>query len=147
MDSALEKLEAAEFRLGLADEAKLEKLLAAGLVNIIKYLGSEHGIVRNKAVEVLVHVDRRVKDLRTVGLPLDKLVEHFGAASSPFELNFALMYIDLALARASPAARSECLPRLLARVSERPPPLRSIVLALFALYAPDVQLEPADRFA
>ncbi|KAJ1617883.1 proteasome stabiliser ECM29 [Pavlovales sp. CCMP2436] len=140
------KLDAAMLRLGLSDEPKLEKLLSIGLVNIIKFLGSEHAAVRAKAIEVLTHISKRVKDSRTA-LPLDKLVELFGVAASPFELNFALMYTDLALARATPAERSTALPHLLRRASERAPPLRAVALALFAQHAADVHLEPRERFA
>ena len=52
-------------------------------------------------MEVLSHVNKRIKDRKQIKLPLQKLVDQFVKPSSPMVKNFALIYVQTAFERAS----------------------------------------------
>lgn len=72
--------------------------------------------VRPKVLEVLSHVNKRVKGVTTLHLPLPELLALFSEpAQAPLVRNFALVYTETAFERAEPSER-------LTVVSHPPPP-------------------------
>ena len=57
-------------------------------------------------LEILAHVNKRIKALPSLQLPLHELVELYGSPhSGPMARNFALVYIENAAGRATTQAR------------------------------------------
>lgn len=53
-----------------------------------------------QVIEILSHVNKRVKNQREIGLPLTELWEIYtGANSTPMVKNFCIMYIEMAFER------------------------------------------------
>ena len=106
----LQKLEAAELRIGMAQDDKLAKLLDPALINILGFLGSPSAAVKQKTMAILSHLNKRLKADASISLPLGGLIKLFTAATTnPFVANFALVYIEMGLPRVPAADRSEDL--------------------------------------
>ncbi len=55
---------------------------------------------------MLSHINKRVKDQAHIGLPLGELLALFQKAGAPpMVRNFALVYVEMAAARATPEQR------------------------------------------
>lgn len=124
----LEKLNAAELRIGMCDDAKLAKLLDPALINILNFLASPLAPVKTKTMEILSHLNKRLKADASIALPVRNLITLFTTpTTASFVQNFALVYIEMGLPRVSdphPSTRTLLLclvhrtpgrPRLVAR--------------------------------
>ena len=91
-------------RVALTDDDKLEGVLAKLLPAVIAKLAGASPALQRKVLELLSHVNKRVKALPALQLPLHELVALFVASPAPLVRNFALVYLETTLARAPPAA-------------------------------------------
>ena len=92
-------------------------------------------------LELLSHVNKRVRGHDEVHLPLQQLLELYRATPSPMVRNFALVYVEMAFSRASEADRGAAVAPLLAGIALRPAQqtdmlLRMAVAGLEALASP-----------
>jgi proteasome component ECM29 len=71
-------------------------------------------------LELLSHVNKRVRGHEEVHLPLEQLLALFRGTPSPMVRNFALVYVEMAFQRTSEAERSAAIAPLLAGIAERP---------------------------
>ncbi|UYV76052.1 KIAA0368 [Cordylochernes scorpioides] len=93
----------------------LEQCLDRFLTPTILKLASPYEEVRNKVLELLSHVSKRVKSRPAVKLPVDALLTTLqDPQSGAFVTNFSLVYIRLGVPRLSPEKRAALLPSLLA---------------------------------
>lgn len=100
-------------RLALTDDTKLERVLSLLLPRLLRQLTPDlHADVRGKLLEVLSHISRRLANA-TIALPCEDLVGIAKETSSPFSRNFALVYLDMGIARAATEPRAALLPCLL----------------------------------
>lgn len=89
----------------------LQKLL----VIVIGMLKSPHEATRRKILEILSHVNKRIKGQMAIKLPLAELQAMFlDSASPPMTRNFALVYCEMAFERAEAADRLQTVRRLFA---------------------------------
>ncbi|QHO26945.1 uncharacterized protein DS421_7g203790 [Arachis hypogaea] len=113
-------------RLALCDDSKLEPLLSKLLPLCISSLSSNSAAVRNKVetqesvrvmeagadilgyvpgllvLEILSHVNKRVKLQPDIGLPLSELWELYSeSGATPIIRNFCIVYIEMAFQRVS----------------------------------------------
>jgi proteasome component ECM29 len=87
----------------------LQRLIPAAIAQ----LRSSHETTRKKVLELLSHVNKRVKSQPALKLPISELLALFTAdvppgepaASSATVRNFALVYTEIAAERAAPADR------------------------------------------
>lgn len=87
--------------------------------------------VRKKTLEILSHINRRVRDSPAVGLPLPELCALFTDASTPPTVrNFAIVYVEMAFERAPEASRLLHAPALLRGVGAASAAHRPILLRL-----------------
>ena len=99
----------------MCDDAKLAKLLDVALPNILGFLGVSSTAVKTKTMEILSHLNKRVKTNASIPLPLGALVKLFASSSTaPLVANFALVYIEMGLPRVGAADRADLIPTLLA---------------------------------
>ena len=107
----LAKLDAAELRIGLCEDANLAKLLDPALPNLLNFLTSTPP-VRAKLMAILSHLNKRVKGNAEIALPLRGLAElYLRPAAAPVVANFALVYLEMGLPRADLAQVLEAAAR------------------------------------
>ena len=100
----LSKLDAAELRIGMIEDAKLAKLLDPALCNILGFLSSTSAAVRQKVMGILSHLNKRLKADASIALPLGGLVKLFTADTSAPRSQSARTAPSLAV----PRRRSQC---------------------------------------
>ncbi|KAH8009001.1 hypothetical protein HPB51_008931 [Rhipicephalus microplus] len=71
-----------------------------------------------KVMELLVHVNKRLKSRPQVQLPVEALLTHYAASAggqqqSSFFVNFALVYLRMGFPRLPSCQQVELLPRLM----------------------------------
>ena len=140
-DAALiAKLDAAELRIGLCEDANLAKLLDPALPNLLNFLTSTPP-VRAKLMAILSHLNKRVKGNAEIALPLRGLAElYLKPAAAPVVANFALVYLEMGFGRASADERRALLPRLLVGLAARPAAHQEQLLALLLGALPTLPL-------
>ena len=137
----LQKLDAAELRIGMAEDNKLAKLLDPAMCNILNFLASPSAAVKQKAMAILSHLNKRLKADPSITLPLAGLIKLFTTASTNAMVsNFALVYIDMGLPRVSTAERSSLVPSLLVGVARRPAAQQDQLLPLLLASLPSIPL-------
>lgn len=95
-------------------DEQFESVLSKFLLPVLAKLNSPQEGVRKKVMELLVHVNKRLKSRPQVQLPVEALVAEYSRAScSSFVLNFALVYLRMGFPRLPPARQAELLPRLM----------------------------------
>ncbi len=83
---------------------------------MIGQLKSPHPRTKQKVLEILSHVNKRIKGQNAISLPLAELVQQFKSPeSAPMVRNFALVYAEMAFERAEPAAQLEAVSAAAAR--------------------------------
>ena len=115
--AVLERLEAIFFKVALTDESaeSLQQIIDQQLVRIISYLSPVPGdAVKNKVMEMLSHLNKRLQAAPSVRLPLMELLQLLkDPAASILQLNFAKVYIKMAFRRADAQLCSQLLPSVL----------------------------------
>ncbi|KAL6966666.1 hypothetical protein U1Q18_032452, partial [Sarracenia purpurea var. burkii] len=118
-------------RLALCDDSKLENLLSKLLPLSISFLSSHSPSVRKKVIEILSHVNKRVKHEPEIGLPLSELWElYMQAQSAPMVKNFCIVYIEMAFERLNIEEKETMTPILVAHISKLPPQHQEIILRI-----------------
>ncbi|KAG1660153.1 hypothetical protein FOA52_007810 [Chlamydomonas sp. UWO 241] len=129
-------------RLATTEDTNLEKVLLKLVPLVISKLATTHDAVRKKVLEILSHVNKRVKGQPSIKLPVAELLPMVslepapGAPHAPpadqlaMVRSFALVYLEMAFERAPADARLEALSPLLVGLSSRPPQHRAICLRL-----------------
>ncbi|XP_075170057.1 proteasome-associated protein ECM29 homolog [Haematobia irritans] len=111
----IELLERVLLRLGCADtDDKLEACVGRFLTPVILKITSPHDTVRNKVVEVLTHIKRRLSSRPLVQIPVEALIDQYKASSnSPFLQNFAIIFITMGYPRLNLETRSSLAAKLI----------------------------------
>lgn len=140
-EALLSKLEKAELRFGLCDDGKLSALLDPALPNILGFLANGDAAVRAKVMSILSHLNKRIRGDPAVRLPLGTLSRQFcSPATNGFVSNFALVYLEMGLARAPAADRASLVPALLAGVAQRSAAQQETLLQLLLSALPDLPI-------
>ncbi len=141
MERDLELLDRCLTKLAVSGEEIIEATVASILLPVLDKLGSsQDAAVRKKATEVVLTVHGLVKDRRAFALPLDDLVAAF--RSHPGSRVFSLLFLNMALERADPAAVRRLLPDLLVGISTVAAPLQQGLLRSLLPFFADL---PANR--
>ncbi|GAB4815511.1 hypothetical protein N2152v2_002557 [Parachlorella kessleri] len=112
------------------EDEVLERLLPI----VIGKLNGAPVAVQKKVLEILAHVNKRVKALPSLQLPLHELVALYGSPQAgPMARNFALVYIENAAGRATAQARFAELDGILKGLASRPAAHQEILLRIAAL--------------
>ncbi|KAL2973237.1 hypothetical protein AAZX31_14G035700 [Glycine max] len=118
-------------RLALCDDSKLEPLLSKLLPLCISSLSSQSVAVRNKVLEILSHVNKRVKLQPQIGLPLSDLWKLYSeSAAVPIIRNFCIVYIEMAFQRVNAKEKEDLAPDLLVNISKLPLQHQEIILRI-----------------
>lgn len=119
-------------RLGNADsDEQLEGCLTRFLPPVILKLSSPHEQVRTKVMELLVHVNKRVKCRAEVQLPVETLLQLYkDTTSNSFIINFSIIYITMGFPRMSREQQIALAPSLLEAVDNKPQGHQNSILML-----------------
>ncbi|CAB3243794.1 unnamed protein product [Arctia plantaginis] len=109
-------------RLGSTDsDEQLESCLTRFLPPVILKLSSPHEQVRTKVMELLVHVNKRVKCRTSVQLPVQTLLELYkDTTSNSFIINFSVIYITMGFPRLPRDKQISLAPSLLEAMENKP---------------------------
>ncbi|KAL1555169.1 proteasome adapter and scaffold protein ECM29-like isoform X1 [Salvia divinorum] len=120
-------------RLALCDDSKLQDLLAKILPLSIAALSSASAPLRNKVMEILSHVNKRVKHQATIGLPLSDLWKlYMDSSCAPMVRNFCIVYIEMAIDRVQKEEKQLLAPVFLTNISKLPSQHQDILLKIIA---------------
>ncbi|XP_062082273.1 uncharacterized protein LOC133788708 [Humulus lupulus] len=118
-------------RLALCDDSKLQSLLSKLLPITILSLSSPSSAVRNRVIEILSHLNKRVKPQPEIGLPLSELWNIYSEANAaPMVRNFCIVYIEMAFERAPTKVKEILAPMLLVNISKLPHQHQEIILRI-----------------
>ncbi|KAL2510922.1 ARM repeat superfamily protein [Abeliophyllum distichum] len=120
-------------RLALCDDPKLQDLLSKLLPLSIACLSSPSIPLRNKVIEILSHVNKRVKHQPQIGLPLAELWKlYMESSAAPMIRNFCIVYIEMSIERVPKEEKQIMAPVFLTNISKLPPQHQDILLRLTA---------------
>ncbi|KAG0174143.1 hypothetical protein DFQ29_007586 [Apophysomyces sp. BC1021] len=150
----LELLENVELKLAMcSNDAQLERTIGAFLPPILLKLSSTNELVRKKVMDILSHINKRVKSNQSIKLPFDNLLAQFTDVKvSMFVKNFTLIYLEMCLGRMTPEETANHIPSFLRGIARRPASQRLTLLhmtlpVLEKLKLPENQATPrADIF-
>ncbi|KAG6456419.1 hypothetical protein O3G_MSEX009728 [Manduca sexta] len=128
-------------RLGNADtDEQLEGCLGRFLPPVILKLSSPHEQVRTKVMELLVHVNKRVKCRTSVQLPVQTLLQLYkDPISNSFIINFSIIYITLGFPRLPRDQQLSLAPTLLEAIENRPQGHQDNILILLMPLLGDIK--------
>jgi proteasome component ECM29 len=101
-----------------------EENLNTFLPKLILKLATSDEVVRRKVMEILVHINKRIKSRPEVQLPLDDLLKMFNESSDAnlsFVTNFSLIYIKLSFPRLSKENKAIYVEKLLNCLENKSP--------------------------
>ncbi|XP_013177902.1 PREDICTED: proteasome-associated protein ECM29 homolog isoform X1 [Papilio xuthus] len=119
-------------RLGNVDtDEQLESCLNRFLPPVILKLSSPHEQVRTKVMELLVHVNKRIKCRADVQLPVQTLLQLYkDPAANSFIINFSKIYITMGFPRLPREQQLSLTPSLLEAIENKPQPHQDGILML-----------------
>nr|CBX24400.1 hypothetical_protein [Oryza glaberrima] len=118
-------------RLALAEDARLAPLLARVLPYAITSLASPAASVRKLVMEILSHINKRVKHRPEISLPmLDLWRIYTESTSSTIVRNFCIVYIEMAFERLLSEDKGSIAPDLLINISNVTEQHQGIILRL-----------------
>lgn len=141
-------LERVLLKLGLTDtdeqlEQQLNKFLGPVLLKIV----SPSEEVRKKVMEILTHVNKRLKSRPEVKLDLVPILKHYQESSNSFLINFAIIYITLGFPRLDLAAQTVLVPVILNCLEGKPEIHQNKLLMLILPLLGDIKFpeDPKER--
>ncbi|RUS30672.1 proteasome stabiliser-domain-containing protein [Jimgerdemannia flammicorona] len=136
-----------ELRFALCNtDAQLEKTIGTFLPPVLLKLGSPHEPVKKKVMEILVHINKRVKPAPQIKLPFDALLAQFSdPAIGVFVKNFTVLYLEMGYARMAPVDAAAYVPALIRGISQRPGPQRIAILHMILPVLIHYKLNPSEE--
>ncbi|XP_012265500.2 proteasome adapter and scaffold protein ECM29 [Athalia rosae] len=115
-------LERVFLRLGSAEtDEQLQASVCKFLPPVLLKLSSAQEGVRKKVMELLIHINRRVKSRPQVQLPVEALLlQYQDPAASSFVINFTIIYIKLGYPRMEISKQGELIPSVLNAIEGKP---------------------------
>ncbi|XP_031477538.1 uncharacterized protein LOC116248548 isoform X3 [Nymphaea colorata] len=118
-------------RLALTDDPKLETVLPKILPYSISSLSSGSPAIRKKVMEILTHLNKRVKHQKSIRLPVMELwKEYVEVGAALIVRNFCMIYIEMAFDRLTAEEKADMAPMLIANISKFPSQHQDILLRI-----------------
>ncbi|KAF7270517.1 hypothetical protein GWI33_016522 [Rhynchophorus ferrugineus] len=115
-------LERVFLRLGSAEtDEQLQNVLCKFLPPVLLKLSSQQEGVRKKVMELLIHVNRRIKTRPLVQLPIEALLTQYqDPEATSFVTNFTIIYIKSGFPRLEIEKQAELVPMVLNALQNKP---------------------------
>ncbi|KAM4809917.1 proteasome adapter and scaffold protein ECM29 [Rhinophrynus dorsalis] len=127
-----DQLERVFLRLGHAEtDEQLQSIISKFLPPVLLKLSSSQEGVRKKVMELLVHLNKRIKSRPRIQLPVETLlVQYQDPAAVSFVTNFTIIYIKMGYPRLPLEKQCELAPSLLTAMEGRPQPQQDSLMHL-----------------
>lgn len=118
----VEEVDKVLFKLATSDtDASLIKTLDRHLAPTLLKLSSSNENVRKKVMELLVHLNKRVKNNEQIQLPMDQLLDQYQDSSvNSFVTNFTIIYLKMGFPRQAMELKIKMVPKLLRALEDKP---------------------------
>ncbi|KAJ8960021.1 hypothetical protein NQ318_009458 [Aromia moschata] len=115
-------LERVFLRLGSAEtDEQLQNVLCKFLPPVLLKLSSQQEGVRKKVMELLIHVNRRIKMRPVVQLPVEALLTQYqDPSATSFVTNFTIIYLKSGFPRLPVEKQAELVPTVLNALENKP---------------------------
>ncbi|XP_076462653.1 proteasome adapter and scaffold protein ECM29-like isoform X2 [Babylonia areolata] len=119
-------------RIGSAEtDDQLETTLSKFLAPVLLKLNSSDEVIRKKVMELLVHVNKRLKSRSRIQLPVEALLSLFqDKEATPFVTNFTILYIKMGYPRMDFEKQAELIPLLMSCLESRPANHQDLLMQL-----------------
>ncbi|KAG7238407.1 hypothetical protein INR49_030914, partial [Caranx melampygus] len=126
------QLERVFLRLGHAEtDDQLQDIISKFLPPVLLKLSSVQEGVRKKVMELLVHLNKRIKSRPKIQLPVETLlVQYQDPAAASFVTNFTIIYIKMGYPRLEVGKQCELAPTLLTAMEGKPQPQQDSLMHL-----------------
>ncbi|KAI8875721.1 ARM repeat-containing protein, partial [Backusella circina FSU 941] len=130
MSNELQLLENVELKLAMCNtDAQLEKTINTFLPPVLLKLASTQEASKRKVMEILSHINKRVKTNPSIKLPFESLLNQLTDEKvTAFVKNFTLIYLEMSVQRMEGEEIAKHLPDFLRGISGRPQQQRIILL-------------------
>uniref|UniRef100_A0A3Q3WNZ9 Uncharacterized protein n=1 Tax=Mola mola TaxID=94237 RepID=A0A3Q3WNZ9_MOLML len=127
-----DQLERVFLRLGHAEtDEQLQNIISKFLPPVLLKLSSVQEGVRKKVMELLVHLNKRIKSRPKIQLPVETLlVQYQDPAAATFVTNFTIIYIKMGYPRLEVGKQCELAPTLLTAMEGKPQPQQDSMMHL-----------------
>uniref|UniRef100_A0AAX7VK09 Ecm29 proteasome adaptor and scaffold n=1 Tax=Astatotilapia calliptera TaxID=8154 RepID=A0AAX7VK09_ASTCA len=128
----LNQLERVFLRLGHAEtDEQLQDIISKFLPPVLLKLSSVQEGVRKKVMELLVHLNKRIKSRPKIQLPVETLlVQYQDPAAASFVTNFTIIYIKMGYPRLEVVKQCELAPTLITAMEGKPQPQQDSLMHL-----------------
>ncbi|ORX62567.1 ARM repeat-containing protein [Hesseltinella vesiculosa] len=140
-------LEKVELKLAMSStDDQLQRTVSTFLPPVLLKLASPHEQTRKKVMELLAHINKRVKSNQAIELPFDVLLDQYcDPQISAFVKNFTIIYLDMGMKRFDAEKTASYIPKLLTGISKRPAPHRATLMHMVLPALRQWHMEPADQ--
>nr|XP_020646750.1 proteasome-associated protein ECM29 homolog isoform X1 [Pogona vitticeps] len=149
----LNQLERVFLRLGHAEtDEQLQNIISKFLPPVLLKLSSTQEGVRKKVMELLVHLNKRIKSRPKIQLPVETLlVQYQDPSAVSFVTNFTIIYVKMGYPRLPVEKQCELAPTLLTAMEGKPQPqqdslMHLLIPTLFHMKYPVEPLKAASPF-
>uniref|UniRef100_A0A383W1Y8 Proteasome component Ecm29 N-terminal domain-containing protein n=1 Tax=Tetradesmus obliquus TaxID=3088 RepID=A0A383W1Y8_TETOB len=133
-------------RTVLTKDDDLQQLLAKLLPALVQKLATAQPKTRAKVLELLSHINKRVRALPGCSLPLLPLLQ-LAVGASPMVASFGLVYVEMGQPRASPEEQLQAVPLLLSGISRRAQQHRAVALRVATAALSLLQQAPGGNYS
>uniref|UniRef100_A0A2K6TQP9 Proteasome adapter and scaffold protein ECM29 n=1 Tax=Saimiri boliviensis boliviensis TaxID=39432 RepID=A0A2K6TQP9_SAIBB len=128
----IDQLERVFLRLGHAEtDEQLQNIISKFLPPVLLKLSSTQEGVRKKVMELLVHLNKRIKSRPKIQLPVETLlVQYQDPAAVSFVTNFTIIYVKMGYPRLPVEKQCELAPTLLTAMEGKPQPQQDSLMHL-----------------
>ena len=118
----LQLLERVFLRLGLVEnDEQLQEAVSKYLPPILLKLNSQNEGVRKKVMELLVHINKRIKNNNNIQLPVEALLlQYQDPVATSFVTNFTIIYLKMGFPRLPLEKQAQLVPSILAGLDSKP---------------------------
>ncbi|KAF6252865.1 proteasome stabiliser ECM29 [Scenedesmus sp. NREL 46B-D3] len=141
-------------RTVLTKDEDLQQLLAKLLPALVQKMATGQPKTRAKVLELLSHINKRVKALPACSLPLLPLLQlamgngsSSSSPASPMVASFALVYVEMGQPRAPADEQLQAVPLLLSGVARRPKQHRVVALRVATAALSHLQQAPGGSYS
>ncbi|XP_010174546.2 proteasome adapter and scaffold protein ECM29-like, partial [Antrostomus carolinensis] len=126
------QLERVFLRLGHAEtDEQLQNIISKFLPPVLLKLSSTQEGVRKKVMELLVHLNKRIKSRPKIQLPVETLlVQYQDPSAVSFVTNFTIIYVKMGYPRLPVEKQCELAPTLLTAMEGKPQPQQDSLMHL-----------------
>nr|XP_022915862.1 proteasome-associated protein ECM29 homolog isoform X1 [Onthophagus taurus] len=115
-------LERVFLRVGSAEtDEQLQNVVSKFLPPVLLKLASPEDAVRKKVMELLIHINKRIKTRPQVRLPVSTLLSQYqNPEASSFLINFTIIYIKMGFPRLTVEEQTDLVPNILNSLDGKP---------------------------